>query len=125
MTPTDKYIKVTALSRLLKDREEYLKEVEEKENELKIFEEEIKEENKNAEQDTEINQQGEVSSLESIELDNFKLILDETRNLLTLSEQKIKEVADDLRNFLHGEFDNTTTSLLQEADQITEKVQPC
>lgn len=100
MSPTDKEIKVAALTRLLQDRTTYIQEVGEKEKRLKDIN---KHDGKNKRSDSD---------------SNAEILLQETKNLIHLVEAKIKEVAADLRGTPNGESGDAVNRLLYEADRF-------
>lgn len=105
MSPTEKDIKIIALSKLINDHEAYVKELEEMESQMKQGNEEAEKNQKPAE---------DV---------NAEIILEETRKLISLAKLKIKEVVDDLRSFLSdAETNETVQNLLSNADNITKDV---
>lgn len=105
MSPTEKDIKVIALARLLQDRTSYIKEVKEKKEQIEQFKKQKEE---------------ETSDME-FNLANEEIILQETEDLIPLVEDKIKEIALDLRASLNGESNEVIDRLLAEADALEKK----
>lgn len=107
MSPTEREIKILALDRILQDRTLYINEVAQLKQEL------IKlkgEQTTKGEQDSD----GHIIS-------DTEDILQETEELVVLSEEKIEEIANDLRSILNNDNSELIDKLLSQADQINKK----
>lgn len=102
MYPPDKNIKELALKNILKQRLDYIKEIEERKTQLK-----------------ELELQKDHENYDEQLFDSLKKILKEVENLRNLSDNKVNEISDDVRSAFKG--DNNCESvnlLLAEADLI-------
>jgi hypothetical protein len=104
MSPTEREIKVIALDKILQDRISYINEVSRLEQELK----ELKEQEINNDKD----------DFDPNTVENAEIILQEIKDLVPLAEEKIKEIADDLRNILNNDSNEVIDRLLSDADEV-------
>ena len=99
MAPSQKDIKTVALARLLQNRTLFIKEAEEKKEELEKL-------------------KSDVASKEQFNISNEEVILKETQDFIPLNEAKIKEVAEDLRSILNGETNDIIEQLFKEVGEM-------
>lgn len=110
MAPSEKQIKVSALSRLLKDKHLYVEELKEHEQYVKVLEEKL--EADAADEETKYIHKSAVQ------------IKDETERMIPSVNSKIKEVLDDLKSLLSSDsegIDENISKVMAHAEDEIKK----
>lgn len=101
MGPTEREIKLLSLKGILKLRAEYVSEVSKIEDLVK-----------------ELMIKSENHEIKEQEYTDAVIILKETKELIPLATEKVKEMAEDLRSIVNGDHTEALDRLLSEADEV-------